>query len=296
MVNYQTIRKTVQRCIDEGWKRFIIFPFGENGMCTKHILQETFGITDIVIVDTELSKYNSKIKSVEELHRDKELCNNAILIIASVEQEIIDFAKDNILCPQKVNIAECKKDSLIDKQVDEQINEQVDKQTNIGLYSYGPLAIPNSRVERVGAFCSFAEGCDAVWNHQLTMVTNHDFIYENVICKEIDNQKYCHKDFNKRFRIGNDVWLGKNVILTNGCRIGNGVRVAAGAVVTKDLPDYCIAAGVPARIIGYRFNDEQIKKLNKIAWWDWDVEKIKMCYDDFLDIDVFLEKHYQEAE
>lgn len=126
------------------------------------------------------------------------------------------------------------------------------------------------------------------------MVTNHDFIYENVICTKIDNQKYSHADFNKQFHIGNDVWLGKNVILTNGCTIGNGVRVAAGAVVTKDLPDYCIAAGVPARIIGYRFNKEQIDKLNKIAWWNWDVEKIKACYDDFIDIETFLTKHYQE--
>ena len=100
--------------------------------------------------------------------------------------------------------------------------------------------------------------------------------------------------FNKKYIIGNDVWLGKNIILTNGIKIGNGVRVAAGSVVTKNIPDFAIVAGIPAKIIGYRFTEEQIVKLNKIAWWDWPMEKIKKCYDDFMNIDLFLEKHYVE--
>ena len=88
------------------------------------------------------------------------------------------------------------------------------------------------------------------------------------------------------------MWLGRNVILTNGVRIGNGVRAAAGAVITKDVPDYAVVAGVPAKVIKYRFTAEQIRMLNEIAWWDWPVEKIQACYDDFIDIDLFLQKHY----
>lgn len=282
MSNYNMIRKRIIECLDEGYSKFVIFPFGENGMLVKQVLQETFGITDFVIVDTELAKYNNHVLTVESVNENKNLCESASLIIASVEQEIVHFAKANIFIEKIVDILDIQKDTQ-------------PIYTDIGRYSYGPLAAPNFKVAKVGSFCSFAEGCDAVWNHQLTMVTNHDFIYENVICKEINNQKYCYADFNKRFHIGNDVWLGRNVILTNGCTIGNGVRVAAGAVVTKDLPDYCIAAGVPARIIGYRFNEEQIKKLNKIEWWNWEIEKIKECYDDFIDIEVFLKKHYQES-
>ncbi|MGG5485946.1 acyltransferase [Gaetbulibacter sp. PBL-D1] len=53
-------------------------------------------------------------------------------------------------------------------------------------------------------------------------------------------------------RIGNDVWLGANVIITAGCNIGNHVVVAAGAVVTKDVPDYAIVGGVPAKILKFR--------------------------------------------
>lgn len=52
--------------------------------------------------------------------------------------------------------------------------------------------------------------------------------------------------------IGNDVWLGANVIVTAGCKIGNHVIVAAGAVVTKDIPDYAISGGVPAKVLKYR--------------------------------------------
>ncbi len=76
------------------------------------------------------------------------------------------------------------------------------------------------------------------------------------------------KLLNRRITIGNDVWLGRNVIITNGANIGNGVIAVAGAVITKDVPDYAIVAGVPTRIIRYRYTPEQIEKLNKIAWWN----------------------------
>lgn len=96
----------------------------------------------------------------------------------------------------------------------------------------------------------------------------------------------------KRITIGNDVWLGLNTIITNGSNIGNGVIAGAGSVITKDIPDYAIVAGVPARIIRYRYTPEQIEKLNKIAWWDWTDNEIRERYKDFyLPIEEFLEKY-----
>ncbi len=96
----------------------------------------------------------------------------------------------------------------------------------------------------------------------------------------------------KRITIGNDVWLGKNVIITNGANIGDGVIAGAGAVITKDVPDYAIVGGVPAKLIRWRYTKEQIAKLKAIAWWDWPDEKIRECYDDFyLTIEDFLGKH-----
>lgn len=88
------------------------------------------------------------------------------------------------------------------------------------------------------------------------------------------------------------MWLGRNVIVTNSANIGNGVIAAAGAVITKDVPDYAVVAGVPARIIRYRYSTEQIKALNKIAWWDWSDDEIRERYNDlYLPIEKFIEKY-----
>lgn len=92
--------------------------------------------------------------------------------------------------------------------------------------------------------------------------------------------------------VGNDVWLGRNVLITNSANIGNGVIAGAGAVITKDVPDFAVVAGSPARIIRYRYTQEQIMALNKIAWWNWPDEKIREYYDDFFEkVELFIAKH-----
>lgn len=65
------------------------------------------------------------------------------------------------------------------------------------------------------------------------------------------------RGIDKPTEIGNDVWIGHNATILGGVRIGHGCVIAAGAVVTKDVPDCCIVAGNPAKIIKYRFNDEE---------------------------------------
>ena len=75
--------------------------------------------------------------------------------------------------------------------------------------------------------------------------------------------------------IGNDVWIGSKATVFGGVKVGNGAVIAAGAVVTKDVPPYAIAGGVPAHIIRYRFDEDKINRLEEIAWWNWDDDKIK---------------------
>ena len=74
--------------------------------------------------------------------------------------------------------------------------------------------------------------------------------------------------------VANDVWLGHNTMVMPGVRIGHGAIIASGAVVTSDVPDYGIAGGNPARLIGARYNDQDIARLLAVAWWNWPVEHI----------------------
>ncbi len=75
--------------------------------------------------------------------------------------------------------------------------------------------------------------------------------------------------------IGNDVWIGARVTIIDGVRVGSGAIIGAGAVVTEDVPDYAVVAGVPARVIRYRFQPEDIEFLMKLSWWDRDESWIK---------------------
>lgn len=74
--------------------------------------------------------------------------------------------------------------------------------------------------------------------------------------------------------IGNDVWIGRGATIMPGVKIGNGAVIGSMAVVAKDVPDYAIVAGNPARIIRYRFDQETIDFLNDLEWWDFSDEQI----------------------
>lgn len=90
------------------------------------------------------------------------------------------------------------------------------------------------------------------------------FAYEQLY----DELSYYDKTQNIAVKIGSDCWIGEGAFLVGGIKIGNGAVVLAHAVVTKDVPDYAIVGGVPAKIIDYRYKEETIKFLQKIKWWE----------------------------
>lgn len=92
--------------------------------------------------------------------------------------------------------------------------------------------------------------------------------------------------------IANDVWIGRSAMIMPGVHIADGAIVAAGAVVTKDVPPYAIVGGSPAKLIRYRFSEDVIAKLLAIRWWDWSDEKIKQEAPLLTGpIEPFIERH-----
>lgn len=85
--------------------------------------------------------------------------------------------------------------------------------------------------------------------------------------------------------IGNDVWIGTRVSILDGVQIGDGAIIAAGSLVNKDVPPYAIYGGVPARLIKYRFDKEQIEFLAELKWWDRPMKWLKQHQQEFISID-----------
>ncbi len=100
-------------------------------------------------------------------------------------------------------------------------------------------------------------------------------------------QEYKYADGDYLVTIGNDVWIGYNVIVLDGVKICDGAIIATGSVVTKDVEPYSIVAGVPAKPIGQRFNKEEIDFLLDFCWWNKNIEWIKVNKGFFTDINLF---------
>lgn len=90
--------------------------------------------------------------------------------------------------------------------------------------------------------------------------------------------------------IGNDVWIGANVSLMDGVKIGDGAIVAANALVTKDVEPYTIVGGVPAKVIKRRFTEDQTAILLQTKWWEKDEEWIQKNAGHFRNIENFVEQ------
>ena len=172
----------------------------------------------------------------------------------------------------------------IEKNVSIHFKARIYSNVKIGKYTY---IGENTILENceVGAFCSIARDVKiGLSDHKIDMVTTHPIIYkknygfikENIVCTQ-----------KEKIKIGNDVWIGAGAQIMNGIKIGDGAIVGAGAIVTKDVEDYSIEVGVPAKFLKYRFNKEQVKRLQELKWWQWDEEKIEKEISKFYDIEKF---------
>lgn len=140
------------------------------------------------------------------------------------------------------------------------------------------VASPSSKIS-IGNYC-------AIGSNLKIITLNHDYNYPAI------QGKFYRKYFGSQHpgekntipttqrtkgdvNIGSDVWIGDDVAILSGVKIGNGCCIGTKSVVTKDLPPYSICGGIPCIPLKYRYNDEIIKQLQNIRWWEWSDEKIK---------------------
>ena len=138
---------------------------------------------------------------------------------------------------------------------------------------------------KIGKYCSFAPYVSIYTrNHPYTRPSTSPLFY-NSSWGGVKEDTVQHNSI----EIGNDVWIGQYVvILPSVSRIGDGAVIGAGSIVTKNVPDYAVVVGNPAKIIKYRFNDEQIEKIKKIKWWDWELDFLKKNASKLSELDSLI--------
>ena len=186
-----------------------------------------------------------------------------------------------------VKLGEC---CLIGKKTKISSNVEIGKFTYFNPDEHWIIIESNTKI---GSFCSIAPGVTVgLGNHKLDNISTHPFLYNNYYLEKITDGEIKLKqtgliDSDKSTIIGNDVWIGMNANIKRGIKIGNGAVVAMGAIVTKDVPNYAIVAGVPAKVIGYRFEKEDIEFLEQNPWWDWSNEKLIQQLDSLYNIEDY---------
>ena len=173
-----------------------------------------------------------------------------------------------------------------------------------GSMGYGSYIGENSKLNAtIGRYCCIADRVYTVsGTHPVNdFVSIHPAFYSTA--KQagftyVDTNKFEETCLNQvdgktSVYIGNDVWIGSNVVLLGGIKIGDGAVIAAGSIVTRDVEPYTIVGGVPAKIIRKRFQSEQIDFLNSFCWWNKDSKWLKDNCVNMENIEMFM-KTYQK--
>lgn len=167
--------------------------------------------------------------------------------------------------------------------------------SKMGDYSY---CVENTQIAyaTIGKFSNIAAHVRIYASrHPMDRASLHHFTYRSSWYFEDakDDPAFFQWRASMPINIGHDTWIGHGAIIMPGVTIGNGAIVGSGAVVTHDVPAYAIAVGLPARVIKQRFPDAIIARMEALAWWDWEHQRIRTALEDFraMSAEAFLDKH-----
>ena len=151
--------------------------------------------------------------------------------------------------------------------------------SEIGQFSYVNVGCVVYSNTSIGKFCSIGRSVEiGLAQHPISYLSTHPFQCANSLFTKFPAYSEIKRkpwSFHPPTKIGNDVWIGAKVNILSGINIENGAVIAAGSVVTKDVPPYAIVGGMPAKVIKMRFSEEIIEKLEKIRWWDLELDVLK---------------------
>lgn len=143
----------------------------------------------------------------------------------------------------------------------------------------------------IGKFCSIAgETKIGIGTHTLDKISTSPIFTEAKNGTKHSWVKMSAVNPFKRVTVGNDVWIGVRTMVMGGITIGDGAVIGAGSIVTKDIPPYAIAVGVPAKVIRYRFPQEQIDALLANPWWNLPEEQLRKRIELFQSSDNIADK------
>ena len=190
---------------------------------------------------------------------------------------------------KKVLRGKCIRNSRIDKTAKVNSGCSVVEST-MGAYSYCSYDC-NILYTDIGRYCSIANdviiGGD---EHPMDWLSTSP-VFQDVKHSGPSKRFARHKlPLIRRTVIANDVWIGDRVIIKQGVSIGNGAVVGAGAVVTKDVPSYAVVAGVPAKVIKYRFDEVTRSALLESEWWNLTESELERFSDSVINVKNFLQK------
>ncbi len=148
----------------------------------------------------------------------------------------------------------------------------------------------------IGKFANIASSVRInATNHPTWRATLHHFTYRagDYWAEEKDETDFFAWRRENRVVIGHDVWIGHGATILPGVTVGDGAVIGAGAVVSKDVEPYMIVGGVAAKPIRERFDRKTAEAFIKLAWWDWDHDRLRASLADFrtLSAEDFISKY-----